>query len=148
MVTKHQCVAVYGGLSVAKGGRCLLEAGHAGDHKTHGIISGPSPSRDGSQGFEFRDAERSDLRDTHVEREITTGARPDPAVNPKHYLPANGDTTYECIKVIDAWELDFELGNCVKYISRAGKKTPDKLTDLRKAAWYLTHAIKKLEDKA
>jgi len=39
--------------------------------------------------------------------------------NPKHY---GGNTTYEAIKVIEAWELNFHLGNVVKYISRAGKK--------------------------
>jgi hypothetical protein len=39
--------------------------------------------------------------------------------HPQHY---GGDTTYEAIKVIEAWELGFCLGNTVKYISRAGKK--------------------------
>jgi hypothetical protein len=34
-----------------------------------------------------------------------------------------GDSNpYEAIKVIEAWDLDFNLGNAVKYISRAGKK--------------------------
>ena len=58
------------------------------------------------------------------------------AVNhPPHY---GGDSPFETIKVIEAWELNFNLGNCVKYISRAGKKsTADYRTDLEKAAWYL-----------
>jgi hypothetical protein len=44
--------------------------------------------------------------------------------------------------VIDAWNLGFSLGNTVKYISRAGKKDPDKeIQDLEKAAWYLQHHI-------
>ena len=42
--------------------------------------------------------------------------------HPQHY---GGDTTYETIKVIEAWALDFCLGNAVKYISRAGKKGTD-----------------------
>ena len=55
--------------------------------------------------------------------------------HPSHY---GGDTTYETIKVIEAWELGFHLGNAVKYISRAGKKDPDKAgTDIDKAIWYL-----------
>ena len=62
--------------------------------------------------------------------------------HPAHY---GGDTTYEAIKVIEAWGLGFCLGNIVKYISRAGKKTEDVLTDLRKALWYLSHEIKRLE---
>ena len=40
--------------------------------------------------------------------------------HPKHYGGENN--LYEAIKVIDAWELGFSLGNTVKYISRAGKK--------------------------
>lgn len=64
--------------------------------------------------------------------------------NPAHY--GGADNTYEAIKVIDAWELDFCLGNTVKYISRAGKKHKDKeLEDLEKAAWYLQHKIDKLK---
>ena len=62
--------------------------------------------------------------------------------NPQHY--GGKDNPYEAIKVIDAWNLGFSLGNCVKYISRAGKK--DKLIqELYKARWYLNHEIEKLE---
>jgi hypothetical protein len=66
--------------------------------------------------------------------------------HPNHY---GGETNiYEAIKVIDAWDLGFSLGNTVKYISRAGKKDPNKeLEDLRKAKWYLDHHIKNLENK-
>ena len=40
--------------------------------------------------------------------------------HPDHY--GGSDNIYEAIKVIDAWDLGFSLGNTVKYISRAGKK--------------------------
>ena len=61
--------------------------------------------------------------------------------HPQHY---GGDTTYEAIKVIDAWDLGFCLGNTVKYIARAGKKDAAKtLEDLKKAAWYLNHEIER-----
>jgi hypothetical protein len=64
--------------------------------------------------------------------------------HPKHYGGENNP--YEAIKVIDAWDLGFSLGNTVKYISRAGKKGKDKeLEDLRKALWYLQHHIETLE---
>ena len=64
--------------------------------------------------------------------------------HPEHYGGENNP--YEAIKVIDAWELGFSLGNTVKYISRAGKKESDKeLQDLKKAAWYLDRKIKNLE---
>ena len=66
--------------------------------------------------------------------------------HPNHY--GGKENPYEAIKVIDAWELGFSLGNTVKYISRAGKKGSDKeLEDLRKALWYLQHHIEQLENE-
>lgn len=62
--------------------------------------------------------------------------------HPAHY--GGADNTYEAIKVIEAWELGFNLGNVVKYISRAGKKG-SKLEDLKKAQWYLNREIRKNE---
>jgi hypothetical protein len=63
--------------------------------------------------------------------------------NPEHYGGATN--IYEAIKVIEAWDLDFHLGNTVKYISRAGIKNPEKeLEDLKKAAWYLQRKIDNL----
>ena len=61
--------------------------------------------------------------------------------HPAHY--GGADNTYEAIKVIEAWELGFNLGNVVKYISRAGKKG-SRLDDLKKAQWYLNREIEKL----
>lgn len=57
--------------------------------------------------------------------------------NPPHYQGCNG---LECIDVIEAFALGFNLGNVVKYILRAGKKGYA-LTDLKKAAWYLAREI-------
>ena len=63
--------------------------------------------------------------------------------HPNHY--GGEDNPYEAIKVIDAWDLSFSLGNTVKYISRAGIKNPEKeLEDLKKAAWYLQRKIDNL----
>lgn len=65
--------------------------------------------------------------------------------HPQHYGGENNE--YEAIKVIDAWDLGFSLGNTVKYISRAGKKNKEKeLEDLKKALWYLQHHISNLEN--
>lgn len=63
--------------------------------------------------------------------------------HPGHY---GGDTTYEAIKVIEAWGLDFHLGNTVKYICRAPHKGAQ-LADLKKAAWYLARKIEQLESR-
>lgn len=58
--------------------------------------------------------------------------------HPAHY--GGEDDLYEAIKVIEAWDLGFHLGNAVKYVARAGRKG-DALTDLCKARWYLDREI-------
>ena len=60
--------------------------------------------------------------------------------HPSHYRK---DTGFEAIDVIEAWGLNFNLGNTVKYISRNGKKDPDEyILDLEKARWYIDREIK------
>lgn len=54
--------------------------------------------------------------------------------HPAHYT----DGKFETIDAIESWQLGYHLGNAVKYISRAGKKSKDtELEDLRKARWYI-----------
>lgn len=48
----------------------------------------------------------------------------------------------EAFDVIDAFDLNFNLGNAFKYIARAGKKD-NKVEDLRKAVTYLNREIEK-----
>lgn len=61
--------------------------------------------------------------------------------HPNHYGGENDP--FETIKVINAWNLNFNLGNAVKYISRAGKKDPKKyVEDLKKARFYIDYEIK------
>jgi hypothetical protein len=55
---------------------------------------------------------------------------------PSHYK-GNG---LECIQVIEAFDLGFNLGNVVKYLLRAGKKG-DRREDLLKARWYLEREL-------
>ncbi len=65
--------------------------------------------------------------------------------HPNHYGGENN--IYEAIKVIDNWGLGVSLGNAVKYISRAGKKNPEKeIEDLKKAIWYIQHHIEVLKE--
>jgi hypothetical protein len=56
-------------------------------------------------------------------------------IRPEYY--GGEDNVYEAIKVIRAWNLGFELGNVVKYISRAGKKHDNIKEDIQKAITYL-----------
>ena len=68
-----------------------------------------------------------------------SGAKPDSVNHPKYY-----QGKIEVIDFIEDKGLGFNLGNCVKYISRAGKKNPDKrIEDLKKARWYLDREINK-----
>jgi hypothetical protein len=63
---------------------------------------------------------------------------------PKYYGGAGN--TYEVFNVLEAWGLDedFYLGNVIKYLARAGKKTSTKKEDLQKALVYLQRRIDKL----
>lgn len=63
--------------------------------------------------------------------------------HPSHY--GGADNPYEAIKVIESWGLGFCLGNAVKYISRAGKKSDPTLQNLKKARWYLDREITAIE---
>lgn len=65
--------------------------------------------------------------------------------HPSHYT----DGKIEVIDFIEDKQLGFNLGNAVKYISRAGKKDPTKvIEDLQKAAWYINREITNLKNKA
>lgn len=68
----------------------------------------------------------------------------DPVNHPLHYT----DGKIEVIDYIEDKGLGFSLGNAVKYISRAGKKDPEKeIEDLRKSAWYINRRIEELLEK-
>lgn len=60
--------------------------------------------------------------------------------HPDHYAEGR---KYEPIEVIEDWQLGFCLGNALKYISRAGRKTDD-IEDLKKAIWYIDRHISSL----
>ena len=67
------------------------------------------------------------------------------ATRPSHY--GGKDSVYEVFNVLEAWGLDkdFYLGNVIKYVARAGKKsrTTEK-EDLQKALIYLQRRIDSL----
>lgn len=79
--------------------------------------------------------------------------------HPKHY--GGAENPFEAIKVIEAWNLGFCLGNTLKYISQCGQKVQGahiadinkfadavhnaSIEDLKKARWYLDREIKAME---
>lgn len=67
----------------------------------------------------------------------------DPVNHPAYYTDGN----IEVIDFIEDKNLGYHLGNAVKYISRAGKKSKDtEIQDLKKAVWYINRRIEKLEE--
>lgn len=64
--------------------------------------------------------------------------------HPKHYNSHGSGV--ECITVTE--HMNFNLGNAVKYIWRAGLKSEDAITDLEKAAWYVNREITRLRKQA
>ncbi|MFQ9298914.1 MAG: DUF3310 domain-containing protein, partial [Clostridia bacterium] len=62
--------------------------------------------------------------------------------HPSHYTDGN----IEVMDFIEDKQLNFARGNVIKYVSRAGKKDPNKeLEDLKKSMWYLNREIERLE---
>jgi hypothetical protein len=48
------------------------------------------------------------------------------------------------MQIIEAYELNFAVGNVIKYMLRAGKKGgEDALDDLKKAQWYLNAELER-----
>ena len=68
--------------------------------------------------------------------------KPEAVNHPAHYQSKTG---LEAIDVIEAFELDFNLGNAAKYILRCGKKDAA-VQELRKAIWYIEREISSIEE--
>lgn len=94
---------------------------------------------DGSPPPESIDAPPPRTSPAHA---LARAERAEAIEHPAHY--GGAENPYEAIKVIEAWDLGFHLGNTVKYIARAGQKG-DALTDLKKARWYLDRQIIAIE---
>jgi hypothetical protein len=72
----------------------------------------------------------------------------DPVNHPRHYSDGpccdHCGKPVECIVVVR--RMNFNIGNAIKYLWRAGKKDPDRhIEDLRKAGWYIEDEIKRLQ---
>jgi hypothetical protein len=61
--------------------------------------------------------------------------------HPPHYT--SHPSGVECIQITE--HMNFNLGNAVKYIWRAGLKTDDPVKDLEKAEFYIRREIDRLK---
>ena len=86
---------------------------------------------------------RDRLATLPVAKDIVTTHHTDMVNSPPHYKTGGVET----IDFIEAKKLDYNLGNVVKYITRADHKG-DKHEDLCKARWYLNRAIANVSNHA
>ena len=63
--------------------------------------------------------------------------------HPPHYT--SHPSGVECIQITE--HMNFNLGNAVKYIWRAGLKTDDPVRDLEKADFYVRREIDRLKKR-
>ena len=61
--------------------------------------------------------------------------------HPSHY-----NQGIEAIDYIESHNMDFNIGNVIKYVTRAKHKGTE-LQDLKKASWYLNREIERLEGR-
>ncbi|MFD0374694.1 DUF3310 domain-containing protein [Streptomyces sp. NPDC127112] len=104
-----------------------------------GEVMDTEPSAAFGECYEVRFGQKAPI--TILPTEIEHVNQKDNVNSPSHYKDgwSNG------AEVIDITEhLNFNRGNAVKYIARAGKKA-NELEDLRKAAWYVAREIKRVE---
>lgn len=96
-------------------------------------------------GGVLTDAQATRLVIDHSDQSLWIGEA-EAVDHPSHY---HADSGIEVIDVIEAWELNFSLGNAVKYCARAGHKDPDRaIEDLRKAVWYIEREIERRKEAA
>ena len=66
--------------------------------------------------------------------------------NPTSSTPSHYQGTIQPIDLINAQNLNFNLGNVVKYVCRAGKKQGENvLSDLEKAKNYINYEIERIK---
>ena len=93
---------------------------------------------------EFMDTELHNYDDRYMNlnyRYTTLDYKKNNQNTPKHY-----QGTIQPIDLINAQDLNFNLGNVVKYVCRAGKKQGENvLSDLDKAKNYINYEIERIK---
>lgn len=99
-----------------------------------------------------KDCDREKCGSYNVDRKLDEGCdmflvKSKNVDHPQHY---NGIPGVECIDVVR--HMNFNVGNAVKYLWRAGLKSEEGMTDkqkqiedLKKAIWYINDEIKRIE---
>lgn len=78
----------------------------------------------------------------NVPEDKTCEAAPEKVDHPPHYNAGK----IEVIDAIEAWDLNFNCGNVIKYVVRhKHKESP--IEDIEKAVWYLTRYLVQLKEE-
>lgn len=94
-------------------------------------------------GFFYGENEIDIIKDWH-ETLFPEQYQNDPVNHPAHYTSGK----IEVADFIADQRLNFDRGNAVKYLCRAGMKDPAcEIQDLEKAIWYINHEIKTLKER-
>ena len=64
-------------------------------------------------------------------------------INHPHYYAEGWSNNAEVIDITE--NLNFNLGNVIKYVARAGRKTDDPVEDLMKAQFYLDRELERID---
>ena len=67
-------------------------------------------------------------------------------VNKNVSHPSHYNQGIEAIDIIESWDLNFSLGNAIKYILRSPYKGKQ-IEDLEKARWYIDREINRLKEE-
>ena len=92
---------------------------------------------------EFMDTELHNYNEkyTNLDYKVKGWYKMNNQITPKHY-----QGTIQPIDLINAQNLNFNLGNVVKYVCRAGKKQGENvLSDLNKAKNYINYEIERIK---
>jgi hypothetical protein len=90
--------------------------------------------RDAKCSFEDRED-----RQSVIFEEVLISEYIDPVKKPAHYNQGK----FEVIEIIEDLNLNFNLGNAIKYIARCNHKG-NKKQDLEKSIWYIEREISKI----
>lgn len=88
---------------------------------------------------------------SHNQKAGTSLPGTDNVNHPSHYVEGG----VEPIDLIEAKELNFNLGNVIKYVARCGRKKTKNMSadakaleDLKKARWYLEREIQRRQNQS
>jgi hypothetical protein len=104
-------------------------------------VTGYTPEQTANLVYGLVSGKKHRMKSAEIKKalDIVSTHHTDMVNHPPHYKAGGIET----IDFIEAKALGYHLGNVVKYVTRADHKG-NKLEDLKKAQWYLSRAIEKL----